>query len=90
MKPGSFSVEVIVPNSDSEMSTVRMCTNELPARIARICGIDITGQLLALQGFVPITIRRKLAMLQSDMPPVTEDEASCVINAELQNWGTPG
>lgn len=34
-----------------------------------------------------MTIRRKLAMLQDDMPPMSEDKARRVINEELQKLG---
>lgn len=45
------------------------------------------GQLVALQAFVPMVIRRKLGILQDDMPPMSAEESRGVIDEELQKLG---
>lgn len=45
------------------------------------------GQLIALQAFVPPTIRKKLARLQDDMPPMPREQALSAITRELALLG---
>lgn len=47
----------------------------------------IAGQLIALQAFVPATIRKKLSMLHDEMPPMPASTAKNVINDELEKLG---
>lgn len=46
------------------------------------------GQLVALQSFIPVIIRKKLSILQDDMPPMPEAQAHYVIDEELHKLGT--
>ncbi len=47
-----------------------------------------TGQLIALQAFVPAVIRMRLAQLQDSMPAMSAAEARSAIDAELSKLNT--
>ena len=47
----------------------------------------LSGQLIALQAFVPVIIRNKLSLLHDQMPPMPAEEVKSVIQNELNELG---
>lgn len=45
------------------------------------------GQLISMQSFAPMVIKKKLSLLQDNMPPMPPAQAEQVINAELEKLG---